>query len=511
LLIVRSLALLLAACELQVVELAQRAADDREIIVLDPVPPSAIDHFATAKVQQVEPMHLSLTYPEQATAIPANCAPLTFTWQPARAKGAMEEPPEPKPEPPDPGAKPGPAAPRAEPPEKRPPETQPRYDYELTLQAGASSLRIYTTQTSARVPDESWRPLLEASGQGMLTLTLRALSRADPRTSMQAETRSLLVRAPWPAGQLYFRSGSAEALSRAHIDESSAEPLSLSGCGGDFAISSGGDRLGVQCESGSARTLALPSLDELAVHMRQGVSERFGSFDRSGTRIVRAYEGTIDIIDAESGELRSRLPLPPGARATDASWAPDGSAIVFAYGSEAMGAMPPMQPGASIATVAVDADGMFPGAPTTPSTLVPAPGRDELLRDPAYSPDGRFVVYVRGKGQPDKLDDASLWIVSADGGLPVELFDARARKEKRGATPQPIWVAATERSAWLLFASMREYASQKRPPESQQLWATWIDFAAPDQPPTATAPFWLPFQEPSGNNRRPQWAAESEP
>jgi hypothetical protein len=154
---------------------------------------------------------------------------------------------------------------------------------------------------------------------------------------------------------------------------------------------------------------------------------------------------------------------------------------------------------------------MFSGAATAPTTLVETQGRDETVRDPSFSPDGRFVLYVRGKGQPDKLEDASLWIVSAAGGVPVELFGAPARKEKRGATPQPIWIAASERSSWLLFSSLRDYGNQKRTAESQQLWATWVDLTVSEQPPAAAAPFWLPFQELSESNRRAQWAAELQP
>ena len=489
----------LCACGLEVVELAGRNDEEgATILVLGAIPKQVVDRFASSKGEVVEPMQLGLSYPANGTAIPANCAPLTFLWQEPRDKGPKPMTMTMKGDERLPAGEPKPAGSVA--------PSNPRMDgakerghaFELTLRTAMRTLRIYTDQLSVRVPEASWRSLL--AERGALTIELRALAIDAPQRVLVAQRSELTVRAPWPAGAVYYRRGAGVA--RAAITESDDELLALADCPGrDIAMSPLGDRLGVQCPGDSALQLSLPTLRELAAHSREEGGELFGSFDPSGTRIARAYSGAIDILDASSGALLARAPLPAGGLASDASWSHDGTRIVLAY-APAGPAMDPASAGQSIAVFQVET----PTVLGPPRVIVTEAGRDQTLRFPLFSPDDRFIVYTRGKVRMANIDDASLWMVPAQGGAAIALWDDPMQRDKRDAAPQPIWIVDSTQAWWLVYASQHS-VGEKRESEGRQLWATWLDPSAFElQQALATPPFWLPFQELGTSNDRPQWA-----
>ncbi|QIA09355.1 tetratricopeptide repeat protein [Draconibacterium halophilum] len=57
---------------------------------------------------------------------------------------------------------------------------------------------------------------------------------------------------------------------------------------------------------------------------------------------------------------------------------------------------------------------------------------DMEAREPAFSPDGRYIAYVKDKNKGIGTGDLGLWVVSAKGGTPHKLADA-------GKASSPVW------------------------------------------------------------------------
>jgi hypothetical protein len=497
-----ALAALIAACEPHVVELATGSGSDTQILVSGAIPKSAIDQFSRRSARVVEPALLGFGYPEPDVAIPANSAPIAFSWEAANVKAGA-----PKREPMGPAAMSPPTAPPHAPsPEAKPGEDdkpgKPKPDafvYELMLRGpSGSELRIYTDGTALPVPRASWEPLLRAAQGKALTARLRALSMND-RTLIEAAPLHISVRSAWPRGRVYFRA--AEVLERASIEDDDAETVAPEDCMSQaFSIASRGTRLALSCADGTTRRHVLPSL---ATDARfAGEPSALGNLDPDGTLLARAYGDRIEVIDAATGALIGRRELENGARASDAAWSPDGTTLAIAHWPASPA--PPMMAASVLAILSVQGSELGP-----PVELAKAEMPDEGLRFPAFSPDGRFIACQRSRGGGEKLDDASLVVVAREGGALRSVAAPPVGDDKRRTRLAPSWLAGEGAGTyWILFASPRLLAG-KRESERHRLWATWVDLTQARGPTEhVNAPMLLPFQPVDTDNQQPAWALE---
>jgi hypothetical protein len=145
--------LLTVGCGVQQVELAPARG---EIIVLDALPPDALARLQqVAKDEKPEPM-LTLSYPADATVIPANLAPITFLF--GSDKKPMEMPME----------------------MMKAPAPAPGFRaFELRLTGKSSDIRLYTTQPRAALPLARWRQLLGQEEHAVINVAVRALADKD--------------------------------------------------------------------------------------------------------------------------------------------------------------------------------------------------------------------------------------------------------------------------------------------------------------------------------------------
>jgi len=98
------------------------------------------------------------------------------------------------------------------------------------------------------------------------------------------------------------------------------------------------------------------------------------------------------------------------------SLSPDGSTLAFSAADRDASEVEPGRPPTNVYTVSVEGG--------TPTQLTHT--GDSWSRQPAYSPDGRFIAYVNARpGGRSRI--AQVWVVSREGGTPVQISDVSGR------------------------------------------------------------------------------------
>jgi hypothetical protein len=184
-------------------------------------------------------------------------------------------------------------------------------------------------------------------------------------------------------------------------------------------------------------------------------------------------------------------------------WSPDGSTVVYARAGESTIASNPGVAKGSIVTV--DATTF---SASSLQAIVASTGSDNNYY-PSFSPDGSWIVFNKSADVDDSYDqaDASVWIVPAGGGTPIQL--ATASPAGDGGDSWPKWstnVHAYQAGSvyWLTFSSPRPYGL--RGGSNEQIWMVGVDpaRAAAGMDPSF-ASFWLPFQDFTSGNHIAQW------
>lgn len=168
-----------------------------------------------------------------------------------------------------------------------------------------------------------------------------------------------------------------------------------------------------------------PAVSRADVH--DGAEQVAASPD--GSQVALVVRGDIFVVARRTKELTS-VTAPPTARVTettarerDVAWSPDGKELVYASDRDG-------QLDLFTARPADRDDGKFYRAAGFTERRLTASPEDE--QQPAFSPDGRSLAYVRGKGD--------LVVAKADGSDPLVLFRHWGRIEFSWS-PDSRWIA----------------------------------------------------------------------
>ena len=119
----------------------------------------------------------------------------------------------------------------------------------------------------------------------------------------------------------------------------------------------------------------------------------------------------VFVMDADGAHIRQVTPEVNGSSSGQPAWSPDGRTIVYVRGPSRASAVVAATPLAFGELLEVDADG---GEETRLTSGEPDAA-------PAWSPDGREVVFVRGHDLSKPSGDMDLFVVNAAGGTPRRL------------------------------------------------------------------------------------------
>ena len=153
----------------------------------------------------------------------------------------------------------------------------------------------------------------------------------------------------------------------------------------------------------------------------------------------------VFVMAADGGNIRQLTPEVDGSSSNQAAWSPDGQRIVYVRGPSIHSAVVATTPLAFGELLVVDADG---GESSRLTTAEPDAA-------PAWSPDGREVVFVRGHDLNKPSGDMDLFIVDAAGGTPRALT-----RTPRWLETAPVWSPDGSRIAFARSSSFSAFTGK---------------------------------------------------
>lgn len=392
--------------------------------------------------------------------------------------------------------------------------------FELRFDSDVAHIRFYSTSRSHLPSASHWEWLAATHAGSSAQVMVRAVSMADPSTIYRSQRITELYSGSEVLGALYYWSTGVAGVMRAHVSAASATKFYTNPETGDdtcvscHTVSRDGRRLAVAYGGERLREVTIPEreLRIPASESERGPDYGWGTFGPGATRLLYANRGSLTLLDAETGEVLAPVELPEGRFATHPDWSPDGRFVAVAYATRGPGNK--QVRGSSLARIPVRADGSF----GEPQILVASTGDDDTIYFPSYSPDSRWIAFVRGEGDSKDNETSRLYLIAADGsGEPIEMtiLNERVRDEdgiSLVGNSMPTWAPSTRAEVfWLAFSSVRDYGDVIVDAQRDQLWAAAIDPArATLGADPSFAAFWMPFQETQEGNHRAFWALASE-
>jgi Tol biopolymer transport system component len=153
----------------------------------------------------------------------------------------------------------------------------------------------------------------------------------------------------------------------------------------------------------------------------------------------------VFVMDADGVNVRQLTPEVDGTSSSQPAWSPDGRRIAYVRGPSRSSAVVAATPLAFGEIVVLDAD----GGKTTRLT------RAEPDAAPAWSPDGREIVFVRGHDLNRSSGDMDLFIVDAAGGTPRHLT-----RSPRSLETAPAWSPDGSRIAFARSSSLSAFTGK---------------------------------------------------
>ena len=393
--------------------------------------------------------------------------------------------------------------------------------FEVRFESDVASLRFYVG-TLDFLPDlEAWRWIAESHAGSSLELSVRGVDSSDPSTVYRSQTLELYYSESEVRGALYYWSTGARGVMRATISSPIATKFYTDPEGDDdqcvacHTVARNGRRMSMGYGGERLRQISVPDreLQIPADPDEQGPEYGWGTFNPPADRLLFASKGELFLFDAESGAQLEPPALPEGWSATFPDWSPDGRSIAIAYhptdglGNKGV-------EGTGLARIPVAADGTF----GTAEVLLPsADGDADTLVFPSYSPDSRWLAFVRTVGKSKDAESAVMYLLASDGmGAPFELVRLNQRvRDADGVldvgNTMPSWAPSSAPGIfWLVFSSVRAYGNVIEDGGRDQLWGAAIDPARIGVGDSSFAAFWMPFQQVEEGNHRAFWAIDTD-
>ncbi len=390
--------------------------------------------------------------------------------------------------------------------------------FELRFESPVALVRFYTADKHFLPDAQSWKWLADSHAGSSLTFTVRGTSSAAPDTIVQSQPVTLYYSESEVPGALYYWSTGAQGVLKATISSEFATKFFTDPAGADttcvscHTVSRNGQKLSAGYGGETLRTITVPDRDLLipSAPADKGPAYGWGTFSPDASRLFYANKGALTMLDADDGTSLFTVDL-AGKRATHPDWAPSDEYIAIVLGAAKMDNKNAQ--GTSLARLPVKANGTL-DAPEI--LLASTDGMNDTIVFPSYSPDSKWIAFVRTTGKSKDSVKSVLYLLAADGGEPIELarLNQRVRHEDGVidiGNSMPTWAPSTKPGVfWLAFSSLRAYGDVLAEGRDQ-LWAAAIDPSkiASGKDPSYAA-FWMPFQDMEQGNHRAFWAIDTE-
>jgi hypothetical protein len=354
--------------------------------------------------------------------------------------------------------------------------------------------------------DGSVQRLLAATGSAAPIRTeVHAKASSGPDTIYVGNRITLAFSADGPGGPLYFWSAATNGIMRGGLDVTSAGKLypSSTTCVGCHTVSRDGSQMAMGYTATTSTDLATINVDSLTPRISPSAARPMGwaTYSPDGSLLVVANNGVLTLYDAMSGANKGTVPLPPMRYGTHPEWSPDGTNLVVAMTSQVPTNMDVRA--ASIVRIPFNAGAWGP------MQFIVSGSATANNYFPKYSPDGKWLAFVRATAASQGAASAELMLVPAVGGSARRLRIASHRVGTLDDVPDlassmPAWAPYMGERAWLAFVSARSYGAVLPTAGRGQIWITALDLASTGDP--SSAAFWLPCQDVTVLNNNPVWS-----
>jgi hypothetical protein len=392
--------------------------------------------------------------------------------------------------------------------------------FEVSLKTEFADVRVIVPGGNGAIPNSSWLGFLAAEwtaavgNEPNVTYRVRGVDQNNPTVIGAAQPAMVKLSNEQMLGGLYYWAATAQngpyGIFR-HDMGKPGEPaeqfMTTAQTGGRcvacHVLSRDGTKMAITYDGGNGAATLLDVATQAPQTSKRGWN--FGAFTPDGTKFLAVQNGALTILDYATQTPLATMPASGPVTHPDLS--ADGTRLVYAQ-------MPPNT-----------SDWSFNGGKIFTRTFDPSTntfGPEQLLVGdtnnnyyPSLSPDGKWVLFNRAAaGASYNNGNATLWVVAADGGTPIELGKANqglglTNSWGRWAPFQQTLGAANEPMYWVTVSSTRDFGvrlvSAKRP----QIWMTpFFPTAATAAMDPSSAAFRLPFQNIDSNNHIAQWTEQ---
>jgi len=409
--------------------------------------------------------------------------------------------------------------------------------FELALSTPSSRLRMYfgcpeaVAEGCIFTPDRAaWEAFATAAqGQGPVNYTLRG-ALPDGRVGTSGIRRLTVAEEPIRGGLYYWNAGGGTidrfefgvpgARAERFLDRGRTGASTCVGC---HALSRDGRRIAVGTDIPTT-TLQVFDVASRTRLWSLGSSGGFGgfpqqpnfqSFSPDASLMASSALAGLSIRDGNTGTVVEG-PL-GGGPASMPDFSPDGQHIVFArHDAPAFGGLADTPGITGGRIVRLDRTG---SGWTLGPTLAMGGGNNYY---PSYSPDGRWVLFVRSPSNtssmgadPDSgmsgVPDAQLWFVGADGGTPQRIGRAAGLADSWPKWDPSLYEDRDRPLFWVSWSSRRAFGLRYAADTKVQLWMAAFDPAEAEAGRDPLRPaFRLPFQDIETGNHIAQWVTTVE-